>query len=187
MWTVNFQMFKLDLEKAEEPEMKLPTSIGSQKKQENPEKTSASFTTLKPLTVWITTNCGKFLRDGNTRPLYLLPEKPVCRTCCKLVIWRGFTNSWRKKRSENQGGKGKVLNTEFQRITRRDKKAFLNEQCIKTEENNRRGKTRHLFRKTGNIKGTFHLKRCTIKDRNGRDLVDAEEIKKRWKEYMEEL
>ena len=79
------------------------------------------------------------------------------------------------------------LNTEFQRITGRDKKAFFNEQCLKIEENNRRGKTRYLFRKIGNIKGTFHLKMCTIKDRNGRDLVDAEEIKKRWKEHMEEL
>ena len=92
-----------------------------------------------------------------------------------------------EERSENQEGKGKVLNTEFQRITRRDKKAFFNEQCIKIEENNTRGKSRDLFRKIGNIKGTFHLKMCTIKDRNGRDLVDAEEIKKRWKVYMEEL
>ena len=79
------------------------------------------------------------------------------------------------------------LNAEFQKIPRRDKKAFFNEQCLKIEENNRRGKTRYLFRKIGNIKGTFHLKMCTIKDRNGRDLVDAEEIKKRWKVYMEEL
>ena len=68
-----------------------------------------------------------------------------------------------------------------------DKKAFFNEQCIKLEENNRRGKTRDLFRKIGDIKGTFHPKKGTIKDRNGRDLVDAKEIKKRWKEYTEEL
>ena len=63
---MNFQMFRLDLEKAEEPEIKLPTSIGSYKKQENPRKISisASLTTLKPLTVWITTNCGKFLKRG---------------------------------------------------------------------------------------------------------------------------
>ena len=73
------------------------------------------------------------------------------------------------------------LNVEFQRIARRDKKAFFNEQCIKLEENNRRGKTRDLFRKIEDIKGTFHLKKGTIKDRNGRDLVDAKEIKKRWK------
>ena len=78
-WPENFQMFKLDLEKAEEPEVKLPTSVGSWKKQENSRKTSASLTALKPLTVWITTNCGKFL-DGNSRPLYLPPEEPVCRS-----------------------------------------------------------------------------------------------------------
>ena len=71
------------------------------------------------------------------------------------------------------------LNADFQRTARRDKKAFFNEQCIKLEENNRRGKTRDLFRKTGDIKGTFHPKMDTIKDRSGRDLVDSEEIKKR--------
>ena len=65
--------------------------------------------------------------------------------------------------------------------------AFFNEQCIKLEENNKRGKTRGLFRKTGDIKGTYCPRMGTIKDINGRDLVDAEEIKKRWKEYMEEL
>ena len=73
------------------------------------------------------------------------------------------------------------LNVEFQRTAQRDKKAFFNEQCIKLEENNRRGKTRDLFRKIEDIKGTFHLKKGTIKERNGRDLVDAKEIKKRWK------
>ena len=71
------------------------------------------------------------------------------------------------------------LNTEFQRTARRDKKTFFNEQCIKLEENNRRGKTRDLFRKIGNIKGAFHPKMGTIKGKNGRDLVDNEEIKKR--------
>ena len=71
------------------------------------------------------------------------------------------------------------LNTEFQRTARRDKKTFFSEQCIKLEENNRRGKTRDLFRKIGNIKGAFHPKMGTIKGKNGRDLVDNEEIKKR--------
>ena len=79
------------------------------------------------------------------------------------------------------------LNTEFKRTASRDKKAFFNEQSIKLAENNRRGKTRDLFRKTGNIKGIFHPKIGTIKDRKSRDLVNAEEIKKRRKEYMEEL
>ena len=75
-------MYKLDLEKAEEPEIKLPTSVGSQRKQESSRKTStsASLTTLKPLTVWITTNCGNSSRDGNTTPSYLPPKKYVCRS-----------------------------------------------------------------------------------------------------------
>ena len=72
------------------------------------------------------------------------------------------------------------LNAKFQKIARRDKKAFFNEQCLTIEENNRRGKTRELFRKIGNIKGAFHPKMGTIRDKNGRDLADAEEIKKRW-------
>ena len=80
------------------------------------------------------------------------------------------------------------LNTEFQRLARRDKKkALSNEQCIKTEEKNRRGKTRDLFRKIENIKGTFCPKMGTIKDRNGMDITKAEDIKKRWQEYTEEL
>ena len=79
------------------------------------------------------------------------------------------------------------LNAEFQRIARRDKKAFFNEQSLIIEENNKRGKTRNLFRKIGNIKGTFYPKMSTIKDKNGRVLVDAEEIKKKWKEHTVEL
>ena len=79
------------------------------------------------------------------------------------------------------------LNAEFQRIERRDKKAFLSDQCKEIEENNRMGKTRDLFKKTGDTKGTFHAKMGSIKDRNGRDLTEAEEIKKRWQEYTEEL
>ena len=79
------------------------------------------------------------------------------------------------------------LNVEFQRIARRDKKAFLNEQCKEIEENNKMGKTRDLFKKTGDIKGTFHARMGTIKDRNSKDLTEAEEIKKRWQEYTEEL
>ena len=79
------------------------------------------------------------------------------------------------------------LNTDFQRTAQRDERAFFNEQCIKLEENNKSGKTRDLFRKIGDIKGIFCPKMDTIKDINGRDLVDAKEIKKRWKEYTEEL
>ena len=79
------------------------------------------------------------------------------------------------------------LNSEFQRITRRDKKAFLSEQCKETEENNRMGKTRDLFKKIRDTKGTFLANKGSIKDRNDRDLTEAEDIKKRWQEYPEEL
>ena len=79
------------------------------------------------------------------------------------------------------------MNAEFQRIVRRDKKAFLSEQCNDIEENNRMGKTRDLFKKIRDTKGTFHAKMCSVKDRNGRDLTEAEEIKKRWQEYTEEM
>ena len=77
------------------------------------------------------------------------------------------------------------LIAEFQRIARRDEKAFLSDQCKEIEENNRMGKTRDLFKKIKDTKGTFHAKMGTIKDRNGMDLTEA--IKKRWQEYMEEL
>ena len=79
------------------------------------------------------------------------------------------------------------MNAEFQRIARRDKKAFLSDQCKEIEENNRMRKTRDLFKKIRDTKGTFHAKMGTIKNRNGLDLTEAEDIKKRWQEYTEEL
>ena len=79
------------------------------------------------------------------------------------------------------------LNAEFQRIARRDKKAFLSDQCKEIEENNRMGKNRDLFKKIRDTKGTLHTKAGSIKDRNGMDLTEAEDIKKRWQEYTEEL
>ena len=79
------------------------------------------------------------------------------------------------------------MNAGFQRIAKRDKKAFLSHQCKETEENNRMGKTRDLFKKIRDTKGTFHAKMGSIKDRNGLDLTQAEDIKKRWQEYTEEL
>ena len=79
------------------------------------------------------------------------------------------------------------MNAEFQRIARRDKKASLSNQCKETEENNRMGKTRYLFKKIRDTNGTFHAKMGSIKDRNGMDLTEAEDIKKRWQEYTEEL
>ena len=79
------------------------------------------------------------------------------------------------------------MNAEFQRIARRDKKAFLSNQCKEIEENSRMGKTRGLFKKIRDIKETFHAKMGTIKDRNGMDLTEADDIKKRWQEYTEKL
>ena len=93
------------------------------------------------------------------------------------------------KRREEKGEKEgyKHLNTEFQRIARRDKKAFLSDQCKEIEENNRTGKTRDLFKKIRDTKGTFHAKMGSIKVRNAMDLTEAEDIKKRWQEYTKEL
>ena len=92
------------------------------------------------------------------------------------------------KRSEKQSRKRYThLNAEFQRIARRDKKAFLSDQCKEIEENNRMGKTRDLFKKIRDIKETFYAKMGSIKDRNGMDLTETEDIKKRWQEYTEEL
>ena len=79
------------------------------------------------------------------------------------------------------------MNAEFQRIERRDKKAFLSDQCKEIEENNRIGKTRDLFKKIRGNKGTFHAKMGTIKDRNDMDLTEAEDIKKRWQEYTKKI
>ena len=93
----------------------------------------------------------------------------------------------REAKSKGERERYIQLNADFQRTAWRDKKSFLNEQCIKLEGNNGRGKTRDLFWKIGDSKGTFCLKMGAIKTKNSRDQVDAEEIKKRWEEYMEEL
>ena len=94
-----------------------------------------------------------------------------------------------KKRREAKGKEEKErythLNAEFQSLARRDKKAFLSDQCKEIEENNRMGKTRDLFNKIRDTKGTFHAKMGTIRDRNAMDLTEAEDIKKRWQEYTE--
>ena len=105
-----------------------------------------------------------------------------------MAVWGSLTNSFEKKRSKRQRRKGNGhLNAEFQRIARRDTKAFFSDQCKEIEENNRMGKTRDLFKKIRDTKGTFHAKMGTINDRNGMDLTEAEDIKKRWQEYAEEL
>ena len=93
----------------------------------------------------------------------------------------------REAKSQGEKERYKHLNVEFQRRARRDKKAFLSDQCKEIEENNRKGKTRDLFKKIRDTKGTFHAKMGSIKERNCMDLTDAEDIKKRWQEYTEEL
>ena len=93
----------------------------------------------------------------------------------------------REVKSKGEKERYKHLNAEFQRIARRDKKAFLSNQCKELEENNRMGKTRDLFKKIRATKEIFHAKMSTIKDRNGTDLSEAEDIKNKWQEYTEEL
>ena len=106
-----------------------------------------------------------------------------------MAVWGGLTNSYERREVKNKGEKEryKHLNAEFQRIARRDMKAFFSDQCKEIEENNSMGKTRDLFKKIRDTKGIFHAKMSSIKDRNGMDLTEAEDIKKRWQEYTEEL
>ena len=111
---------------------------------------------------------------------------------CKKAKWLSEEASQiavkrREAKSKGEKERYKHLNAEFQRIARRDKKAFFSDQCKEIDENNRMGKTRDLFKKIRDTKETFHAKMGTIKDRNGRDLTEAEDIKKRWQEYTEEL
>ena len=111
---------------------------------------------------------------------------------CKKAKW--LSEEALQIAEKRRGAKGKGenhryihLNAEFQRIARRDKKAFFSDQCKETEESNRMGKTRDFFKKIRNTKGIFHAKMGSIKDRNGMNLTEAEDIKKRWQEYTEEL
>ena len=111
---------------------------------------------------------------------------------CKKAKWlseEALEISEKRKEAKSKGEKERYthLNTEFQRIARRDKKAFLSDQCKEIAEDNRVGKTRDLFKKIRDTKGTFHGKKGSIKDRNGIDLTEAEDIKKRWQEYTEGL
>ena len=116
---------------------------------------------------------------------------PMEKKCKKAKWLSGEALQIAVKRTEakSKGEKDryKHLNAEFQRIARRDKKTFFSDQCKEIEENNRMGKTRDLFKKIRDTKGTFHANIGSIKDRNGMDLTEAEDIKKRWQEYTEEL
>ena len=111
---------------------------------------------------------------------------------CKKAKWRSeealqISVKIREAKSKGEKERYTHLNAEFQKIARRDTKGFLSEQCKEIEENNRMGKTRDLLKNIRNTKGTFHAKMGLIKDRNGMDLTEAGDIKKRWQEYTEKL
>ena len=118
----------------------------------------------------------------------IIPKKRKCQKA-KWLSEEALQIAMKRREMKGKGEKERYthFNEEFQRISRRDKKAFLNGQCKEIEENNRMGKTRDLFKKIRDTKGTFHAKMGTIKDRNSMDLTEAEDIKKRWHEYTEEL
>ena len=117
-----------------------------------------------------------------------IPKKKKCKKA-KWLSEEALQIAEKRREAKRQRRKGKTYPSEcrFQRITRRDKKASLSEQCKEIEENNRMGKTRNLFKKTGEMRRTPHAKMGTTKGRNGMDLTEAEEIKKRWQEHAEEL
>ena len=117
-----------------------------------------------------------------------IPKKKKCKKA-KWLSEEALQIVEERRESKGNGEKERYthLNAEFQRIARRVKKAFLSDQCKEIEENNRMGKTRDFFKKIRNTKETFHAKMGTIKDRNGMDVTEAEDTKKRWQEYTEEL
>ena len=117
-----------------------------------------------------------------------IPKKKKCKKA-KWLSEGALQIAVKRREAESKGEKERYshLNSEFQRLARRDKKAFFSDQCKEIEENNKMGKNRDLFKKIRGTKGTFHAKMGTIKDRNGMDLTEAEDIKKRWQEYTEEL
>ena len=117
-----------------------------------------------------------------------IPKKKKCKKA-KGLSEEALQIAVKRREAKSIGEKEryKHLNAEFQRIARRDKKAFLSDQCKEIKENKRMGKSRYLFKKIRDTKGTFHAKMGSIKDRNGMDLTEAEDIKKRWQEYTEEL
>ena len=117
-----------------------------------------------------------------------IPKKKKCKKA-KWLSEKALEIAVKRRevKSKAEKEKYKHLNAEFQRIARRDKKAFFSDQCKEIEENNRMGKTRDLFKKIRDTKGRFHAKMDSMKDRNGMDLTEAEDIKKKWQEYTEEL
>ena len=117
-----------------------------------------------------------------------IPKKKKCRKA-KWVLEEALQIAVKRREAKSKGEKERYthLNADFQRIARGDRKAFLTDQCKEIEENDRMGKTRDLFKKIRDTKGTFHAKTGTMKDRNGMELTEAQNIKKRWQEHTEEL
>ena len=118
---------------------------------------------------------------------WTIPKKKKCKKAKRLSEEASRIAVKRKVKGKVEKERHTHLNAEFQRIAKRDKKTFLSDQCKEIEENNRMGKTRDLFKKIRAIKGTFHAKMGTMKDRNGLELTEAEAIRKRWQKYTEEL
>ena len=118
----------------------------------------------------------------------IIPKKKKCKKA-KWLSEEALQTAMKRREAKGKGEKERYthLNGEFQRTARRDKKGFLSDQCKEIEKNNRMGKTRGLFKKISDTKGTFHAKMSTIKDRNCMNLTEADDIKKRWQESTEEL
>ena len=136
---------------------------------------------IMPEELW--TKVHNIVQEAVTKTI---PKKKKCKKA-KWLSEKALQIAEERREAKGKGERERCtqLNAEFQRTARRDKKAFLNEQCKNVKENNRMGKTRDIFKKIGDRKGTFHAKMGMIKDRNSKDLIEAEEIKKRWQEYIE--
>ncbi|KAF7247843.1 CUB and sushi domain-containing protein 1 [Varanus komodoensis] len=147
--------------------------------------TLAAWSDHRPICRELWTEAHNIVQEVATKTI---PKKKKCKKA-KWLSEEALQIAEERREVKGKGERERYtkLNAEFQRIARRDKNAFLNEQCKEVEENNRIGRTRDLFKKIGDMKGMFHAKRGMIKDQNGRDLTEAEEIKKRWQDYTEEL
>ena len=125
------------------------------------------------------------VHDTQETGIKTIPKKKKCKKA-KWLSEEALQIAVKRREAKSKGERYTHLNAEFQRIVRRDKKSFLCDKCKEIEENNRMGKTRDLFKNIRGTKGRFHAKMGSIKDRNGWDLTEAEDIKKRWQEYIEE-
>ena len=130
----------------------------------------------------------RFMTLYRRQEIKTIPMEKKCKKA-KWLSGKDLQLAMKRREAKSKGRKEryKYLNAEFQRIAKRDKKDFFSDQCKEIKENNRMGKTRDLLKKIRDTKGIFHAKMGSIKDRNGMDLTEAEDIKKRWQEYTEEL